>query len=387
MSVQRRALVVGLGIAGMSAAIRLQDAGWEPVLVERAPGRRTGGYMVGMFPEGIAAAKKMGVNDAIVKRTQPDGVGLMVDADGSRKSGPGFADQPGSPETVLRGDIEAGLWQRVDGRIEVRFATSPVGIVQDSAAAHVTLQVGSTRDVYQESFDLVVGGDGLRSTVRSMVFGPHETFMKPMNAMICAFQMSGQLPGFTEKESPIIAEPKRALWIFAMEGTNPTALFTYRTKNIDAQFTRPQAEVLREVYAGMSAGGAVPAAIAEFEKAPQTLFDSVHQVRMPSWHQGRVVLVGDAAWCMTLYSGMGATAGMLGGAALGDALAAHPDNLTEALEAYEAEVRPFVTKHQRAAKVKSQIFVPSSRMTWWIRRQVMTNKHLSRLALPAKSRR
>ncbi|MEV4049475.1 FAD-binding protein, partial [Streptomyces sp. NPDC049744] len=47
---QKRALVVGLGIAGMSAAIGLRRAGWTPVIVERAPERRTGGYFVALFP-------------------------------------------------------------------------------------------------------------------------------------------------------------------------------------------------------------------------------------------------------------------------------------------------------------------------------------------------
>lgn len=385
MSKQRTALVVGLGIAGMSTAIRLQDAGWEPILIERAPERRTGGYMVGMFPEGIAAAERLGVNGDIVKRTQADGVALQVDTDGTHTPGPGFTDQPGSPETVLRGDIEAGLWRRIEGRIEVRFDTAPVSIEQDDAAARVSLRVGSTGVVYQESFDLVVGADGMRSTVRALVFGPHEQFMKSMDAMICAYQMSGQLPGFADHESLIAADPKRALWVFAMEGTEPTALFTYRTKDVDAQFTRPRAEVLAEAYAGMSAGGAVPAAIAEFEAAPQSLFDSVHQVRMPSWHTGRVVLVGDAAWCLTLYSGMGATAGMLGGAALGDALATHPDNLEAALGAYEAEMRPFITKHQRTAALKSQLFVPSGRVTWWLRRQMLKNARLLAFFTPAKT--
>lgn len=35
-----RALVVGLGISGMATALRLRQAGWEPVVVERVPARR-----------------------------------------------------------------------------------------------------------------------------------------------------------------------------------------------------------------------------------------------------------------------------------------------------------------------------------------------------------
>lgn len=373
MSGKRKVLIVGLGIAGMSAAIRLRKAGWEPVLVERAPERRTGGYMIAMFPEGVSAAERLGVNDDIVKRTREDGVALNIGREGEREPGLSFGDRPGAPEAVLRGDIEAGLWEHVEGSTEVRFDTVPVAIDQTDEAATVTLRVGAPGEEYQESFDLVVGADGLRSTVRSLAFGPHERYLKSMDAIICAFQMRQQLPGLGESESAILAEPKRAMWVFSMNDTTPTVLFTYRTKDVDAQFTRPTAEVLREVYAGMSGGGLIEAAIEELEQAPQALFDSVHQVRMPKWRRGRVVLVGDAAWCLTLYSGMGATAGMLGGATLGDKLAEHPDDIARALDEYEDELRPFVTKHQRLAYLNSQLFVPSSTLTWWVRRQFIRN--------------
>ncbi|MEU6782183.1 FAD-dependent monooxygenase [Nonomuraea angiospora] len=45
---------------------------------------------------------------------------------------------------------------------------------------------------------------------------------------------------------------------------------------------------------------------------------------MDSWHRGRVVLVGDAAWCVTLYAGMGASSGMAGADLLGTMPARHP---------------------------------------------------------------
>lgn len=371
MAAPRRALVVGLGIAGMSAAIRLEQAGWVPVIVERSPERRTGGYFIAMFPEGIAAAARLGVDDDIVKRTRHDSVAVQVGRDGTREGGlPGGGGLPGA-EAVLRGDIEAGLWKQVEHRIEVRYDTVPTAIAQTPDAATVTLRTGVSGETSEESFDLVVGADGMRSTVRSLVFGPHEQYLKPLDAIICAFQLRRQLPGLAEEEAAIVAEPGRALWVFNLEDTSPTVLFTYRTRDVDAQFTRPAPQVLREVFDDLSAGGLVEAAIAELEAAPHFLFDSVNQVRMPRWHSGRVVLVGDAAWCLTLYSGMGATTGMLGGATLGDKIAEHPDDLPAALAAYDAELRPFVTKHQHLAYPKSHIFVPSSAAVAWIRRRLI----------------
>ncbi|MEU4162981.1 FAD-dependent monooxygenase [Actinoplanes sp. NPDC026670] len=371
MGNERRALVVGLGIAGMSAAIRLEQAGWQPVIVERSPERRTGGYFIGMFPEGVAAAERLGVYNEIVKRTMTDVVNWEIAGDGKREPGLGFGDQPGAPQSVLRGDIEAGLWTKVDGRIEVRFDTSPDEIFQSANSAMVTLRTGATGQTYTEPFDLVVGADGMRSTVRRLVFGPDDQFLKPMNAMICAFQMSRQLPGLGDREAAVISEPKRSMWIFTMEDTPPTVLLTYRTKDIDEQFSSPAPQILREVFAGVSAGGLIEAAIDELERAPQMLFDSVNQVQMDTWHKGHVVLVGDAAWCLTLYSGMGATAGMLGGATLGDKLAEHPGEPAKALETYAAAMRPFVTKHQHLALHKAQLFVPSNITSHWLRRHVV----------------
>ncbi len=317
----KRALVVGLGIAGMSAAISLQKAGWTPIIVERAPQRRTGGYFIGMFPEGTAAAKRLGVYEDIHLRTPDTLINWELDGTGRRERTPGFLNQPGEPQAVLRGDIEAGLWAHIEGRIEVRYSTVPTAITTTDEAAIVTLQQGTASTT--ESFDLVVGADGLRSTTRRLAFGPDEKYMKSMNAMICAYQMSGPLPEVAAGESAVLAETGRSLWLFGLSDTAPTMLFTWRTKDIDAQFARPVAEVLRSTYAGLSGGGVVEHAIAEFEKSPQHLFDSVHQVKMRSWSTGRVVLVGDAAWCLTLYSGMGATMGMLGGAVLGEQRAEH----------------------------------------------------------------
>ncbi|WP_210745193.1 FAD-dependent monooxygenase [Nocardia flavorosea] len=68
-----RALVVGLGIAGMAAAIGLRQAGWQPVIVERAPQRRKGGYFVGLSAAGMQVAADLGIDGHLHTRNPPDG--------------------------------------------------------------------------------------------------------------------------------------------------------------------------------------------------------------------------------------------------------------------------------------------------------------------------
>ncbi|MGW4796748.1 FAD-dependent monooxygenase, partial [Nonomuraea sp. NPDC004297] len=160
----------------------------------------------------------------------------------------------------------------------------------------------------------------------------------------------------------------------------PTALLTYRTEDIEGQFTGSRLERLRTVFSEMD-DPVVRHALDSLEQAPEFLFDSVHQVKMPRWSRGKVVLVGDAAWCLNLYSGMGATSALRGGAELGRALRENPDGLDAALGAWESRLRPFIRKHQRLARVKQQMFVPSSRPAEGLRSAVL------RLACTARDRR
>jgi 2-polyprenyl-6-methoxyphenol hydroxylase-like FAD-dependent oxidoreductase len=188
--------------------------------------------------------------------------------------------------------------------------------------------------------------------------------------MICAFQLKEQVPSYEASDNIVVVRAKRAVWVFGLADHPPTVLLTYRTEDIQEQFTGSRIEQLRSVFSGMD-DPVMRHVLDSLEQAPDHLFDSVHQVKMPRWSTRRVVLVGDAAWCMNTYSAMGASSSLRGGAALATALQEHPDDLDAALDAWEAGLRPFVTKQQRSARFKQQRFVPSSRLTEALRSVVL----------------
>lgn len=173
--------------------------------------------------------------------------------------------------------------------------------------------------------------------------------------------MKEQVPTYEASDSIIVSRPKRAMWVFGLADHAPCAWLTYRTDDIPDRFAGPSIEQVRAAFSGIEDDPVVRHVLDSLEQAPDHVFDSIHQVKMDRWSTGRVVLVGDAAWCMNTYSAMGSSSSLRGGAALGAALREHPDDLAAALDAWEAGLRPFITKHQRAARLKQQMFVPSSR--------------------------
>lgn len=355
-----RALVVGLGIAGIATALRLRQVGWDPVVVERAPARRSGGYFIVLFGAGVASARRLGVLDAIGDRSGPNVVSYDVDRSGRRRPGVNPIAMAGGPRPLLRGDVERGLFAALPDDVEIRYSTVPTRIVQDATAAVVTLHDAAAGTTATERFDLVVGADGMRSTVRRLVFGP-EDHLRPLNYMIGATVLDGPVEGFGLSEGLVLAEPGRSAWAFPFTDHAPSLLFSYRTDDIDAEFTRPPIESIRAAFGPQPTGPLLEGLLTRYEQAPNALFDAVHQVAMPSWHRGRVVLVGDAAWCVTLYSGMGASSGMAGGELLGTMLDRHPGDLPGALRAWEARMRPFIHTQQESAWTSRRIFTPHDR--------------------------
>src|SRR6187455_574323 len=110
----RRAVIVGAGVAGLATALRLGRDGWDTVVVERAPARRSGGYVVNLLGPGYDAAERLGLLPALAERDLGLFTTVLTRADGRAKltvpaevAAAALGDRAVS---VFRGDLEATLY-------------------------------------------------------------------------------------------------------------------------------------------------------------------------------------------------------------------------------------------------------------------------------------
>jgi 2-polyprenyl-6-methoxyphenol hydroxylase-like FAD-dependent oxidoreductase len=119
-----------------------------------------------------------------------------------------------------------------------------------------------------------------------------------------------------------------------------------------------------------------------FDVSADVYVDQLTQIRMPSWHRGRVCVAGDAAWCVTPMGGGGSSLALVSGYVLAACLSADEGRLQDGLAAYETWMRPLVDDVQTLPRWIVPIAYPRTRLGLGLRRladKAMTSSLLAPL--------
>ncbi len=349
-----RIVINGIGVAGPALAYWLSKSGHDVLLVEEAPRLRTAGYIVDFWGVGYDIAERMGIIGDIRALGYQVHEVRYVDRKG-RKRGGFDVDvfqrmTNGRFTSVRRSDVSATICHAIEGKVEMIFGDSVKEIEESGEHVRVCFDHAAERDV-----DLVIGADGLHSRVRRLAFGPDSEFTTSLGYHVAAFEADGYRP----REELVFTShnlPGRQISRFSMRDDKTLFLFIFRDELMAAD-DEPKS-VLRRAFAG--AGWEWPQIDAEIERATDIYFDSVSQIRMKRWTQGRVALIGDAAACVSLMAGEGTGLAIAEAYVLAGELHASRGDFATAFARYEQRLMPFLTKKQLSAEKLAPAFAPKT---------------------------
>ena len=351
-----RVAINGTGVAGPTLAYWLRRYGHEPVLFEKAPALRTGGYLIDFWGLGYEIAERMGLIPTLRERCYEMERMSMVDADGREQAGVDLKPMrevlQGRFISLPRAELAAALFGACDG-IPTHFGVWVTAIEQDGDGVVATLSDG--RDA---RFDLVVGAGGLHSTVRALTLGPQEQYEKFLGCYVAAFR----LPGYPHRDELTYVShtvPKRHVARVSLRNDDTLVVLVCRAELLDGNPPRErEKEALRHAFRNMR--WEVPAILDRMDQVEEIYFDRVSQIHLPRWSSGRVALLGDAAACPSLLAGEGSGLAMVEAYVLAGELHRANGEFTRAFAAYEARLRSFVTAKQKSALGFRSFFAPET---------------------------
>lgn len=351
----KRVLISGASIAGPALAFWLRRAGFAVTIVEKAAGLRTGGYPIDVRGTALDVVERMG----ILPRLQDLHISTrrltFLDADGAEIASLapeaiiGGAD--GEDLEIRRGDLIRTLFDLVRDDVEVRFGDTIETLTDDG---EVTFRSG-----HRDTYDVVVGADGLHSRTRELVFGDEAPFHHYLGYCFAGFTMPNDFGLF--REGLAWSKPGKGAALYAVLDSEEVHgfLVSARPEPPLEAFRNPEAqrELIARTFAGD--GWEIPRMVAAMREADDLFFDVISQIHMPRWSSGRVALAGDAAHAPSFLTGQGTSLALVGAYVLAHALAVFPDHMA-AFAAYENRLRGFVEANQALVSAGQATLFPAT---------------------------
>lgn len=347
-------LISGASIAGPTAAFWLQRYGWATTVVERFDGLREAGQNIDVRGAGREVLRRMDLEDA-VRGASTGELGLeFVDEAGRTLAAfpAGESDTGGATAEleVLRGELSRLVVERTTGT-EYLFGDRIVALDERADGVAVTFEHGPTR-----TFDVVVVAEGLTSRTRALILPDAEIDDLGLYTAYLTIPRTA-------------ADNDWWRWYTAPGGrtvnlrpdntgtTRASVSFLSDVRGLEDLDRADQVRLLRRHFA--DAGWETPRVLAALDDAA-FYFDTVGQMRLPVWSSGRVVLVGDAAYCASPVSGMSTSLALVGAYVLAGELAAGGDHRA-AFARYESTMRPYVEQAQDLPPGTPRLAHPRSR--------------------------
>jgi len=343
-------LVVGGGVAGLTTAAALHRHDLPVELVERrdtwwAPGA---GFLV--HANGMRMLSSLGLGSGVEKAGAVVRRWHFCDQQGDLLSGNDLEvlwDDTGPCVGIGRPELQRALLPGVVD-LRCRLGTSVTTLVQDDARVRVGFSDGSTGH-----YDLVVGADGMKSTVRDLILGTRSP--SELGAMAWrSISRISSIPGPTAIQFHL---GDGCLFGFMPIGRGRTYGFNYV---ITQRFHDPlEGRLERLRHRLRNFGPRVQEYLDALERDDQVICSTMMWMEIKEWHAGRVVLVGDAAHASSPMMGQGGCMAMEDACVLAEELRSAA-TVEDALASYVRRRKPRVEWVQRQSMGLGNLLTASS---------------------------
>ena len=359
---ERHAIVVGAGIGGLACALALLRLGWHVEVLEQAGEISEIGAGIQISPNGMRVLDDLGVTPVLeASLFEPEAIELRMSGSNRRifrlpMKSVAIERWGGRYIQIHRADLQAALHRAVSatGGV-VRTASRVTGYVREKDGASVYLD----RDERQFAH-LVVGADGIHSAIRAQLCGADRARFTGN----VAWRITVPIAALGDQAPP----PIGCIW--AGEGKHAV---TTRIKGGDVANFVGIVEQSDWQEEGWRIKGSTAQALADFgdwdpvlrrmieassDLHRWALFDRAPLAR---WHDGPVVLLGDAAHPMVPSMAQGAVQALEDAAVLARSLEAHGD-VSMAAESYVNLRKPRVTAIQKRSLSNLNLFHKRGRL-------------------------
>lgn len=358
-----KVVVCGAGIAGLALANRLAAHGAEVVVLERSAAPRQQGYMVDFFGPGYDALEAMGLLPAARQVAYELDEAVLLDEAGNRRAALNPKQFANGPHLdFMRPDLERVLHDSLPPEVSVRYGAGLVEVAHDEDGVTVACADGSTVHA-----DLLVGADGIHSTVRRLVFGPEAGFLRYLGYQTAAFVFDApDIHRATAGRFCLTDTIGRQMGFYGLRDGRVASYAVHRSP--DPTLPADPRAAVREIYRGL--GWVVPQALQACPPSEQLYYDQVAQIVVPRWSRGRVVLVGDACYAVSLLAGLGSSLAVAGAYVLAEQLH-RTASIPDALAGYERIWRPLAEEKQQTGRNGARWFLPETPMQLRLRRTAL----------------
>ena len=335
--------IVGAGYGGAAAAKALSLLGADVKVYEQAPQMGEVGAGIGLRPATMARFRQWGIFDAVAKVSSASDYFEILTAAGEpimKDTWPEFGDEKQTYLIHRRDFIEALLGVLPEGMVHLGHKLERI---EDKGGRSVlTFTNGETVEP-----DLVVGADGIKSTVREQLFsdkGPVFSGEHAYRVVISADDAHGMV---VDDNLRMYMGRGTKVYLLPLRHRNQMS-FDITALNPDG--TWAPAITKEQLLKTVEGFDERIVAIARGLDMDTVNIRAVYDIDpVDSWHTHSVVLMGDAAHSMLHHQGQGANSAIEDAGALADALA-EAGSVKEALALFQATRKPVTDELQRISR-------------------------------------